>query len=262
MTNMIPPATVAKNAKRGLEWRKKYNRGGTAVGVARARDLSNRKELSLSTVKRMKAYFDRHAVDKKSPKWNQPSAGKIAWYLWGGDAGYAWAKSILSKGDTKVKVQASEGASYDLAHRLLTINEPRIVPKLGASYDLAKRLLGTTPHNTQRTDTDPDVGLPTDIRRHNQRQRLSMSSVQKTVLAKKLTTKQRNSLPSSVFAFPKERKYPLTDLNHAKVALREASASKDPEIIAVVFKAVYKKFPELRKEGSKLMKVINKLKGK
>ncbi len=104
-----PPTSVANNAKRGLELRKKFNRGGTAVGVARARDLSNRKEIPIATIKRMKAYFDRHQVDKKAKDWNAPSAGKIAWLLWGGDSGYAWAKSIVNKVEASFIVQA-----YDL----------------------------------------------------------------------------------------------------------------------------------------------------
>ena len=39
----VPPQEVRNNAKRGLELRAKYGRGGTEVGVARARDLSNGK---------------------------------------------------------------------------------------------------------------------------------------------------------------------------------------------------------------------------
>ncbi len=44
--SFVPPAPVRANAKRGLELRDKYNRGGTEVGVARARDLSNGSGLS------------------------------------------------------------------------------------------------------------------------------------------------------------------------------------------------------------------------
>ena len=48
----VPPAEVRSNAKRGLELRAKYNRGGTEVGVARARDLSNGAALSLDKMRR------------------------------------------------------------------------------------------------------------------------------------------------------------------------------------------------------------------
>ena len=40
----------------------------------------------------------------------------------------------------------------------------------------------------------------------------------------KLTTKERNSLPSSDFVFPKERKFPIQDESHARNALSRAGA--------------------------------------
>jgi len=94
--DLKPTESMANNARRGLELRRKFGRGGTAVGVARARDLSNRKELSPETVARMYSFFSRHEVDKKGKDWNnseRPSNGKIAWLLWGGDSGYAWSRS-------------------------------------------------------------------------------------------------------------------------------------------------------------------------
>ena len=106
-SGFVPPQEVRNNAKRGLELREKYGRGGTAVGVARARDLSNGKALSLDTLKRMNSYFARHEVDKKGEGWGKDSAGYIAWLLWGGDAGRAWAKRITSEQENKEKSMAS-----------------------------------------------------------------------------------------------------------------------------------------------------------
>lgn len=94
--NLKPTATMAEEAQRGLDWRKEHGRGGTEVGVARARQLVNRQELSPETVRRMVSYFARHEVDKKAEGFNQgedgfPSAGRIAWQLWGGEPAKAWA---------------------------------------------------------------------------------------------------------------------------------------------------------------------------
>lgn len=36
----VPPESVRNNARRGLEMRREHGRGGTEVGVARARDLA------------------------------------------------------------------------------------------------------------------------------------------------------------------------------------------------------------------------------
>jgi HK97 family phage portal protein len=92
----IPPQGAREEAERGLEWRREYGRGGTEVGVARARDISNGVNLSDDTIGRMVSYFARHEVDKQGEGFNQgeegyPSNGRIAWALWGGDAGKSWA---------------------------------------------------------------------------------------------------------------------------------------------------------------------------
>lgn len=101
----VPPATVAAAARRGLELRREYGRGGTAVGVARARDIAGRRDLSIDTVRRMVAYFDRHEVDLEAPAArpghpDYPSPGRIAWLLWGGDAGRAWSRRIIRQEQT------------------------------------------------------------------------------------------------------------------------------------------------------------------
>lgn len=101
-----PNEAMAREATRGLEWRDEFNRGGTEIGVARARDIKNRRNLSLDTVKRMKSYFARHEVDKQGEGFSPgedgyPSAGRIAWALWGGDPGKSWANNIVDREDSK-----------------------------------------------------------------------------------------------------------------------------------------------------------------
>ena len=95
--DLQPTEEMAKEAQQGLDWRDEFGRGGTEVGVARARDISNRVNLSEDTVFRMVSFFARHEVDKQATGFNSgeegyPSAGRIAWALWGGDAGKAWAE--------------------------------------------------------------------------------------------------------------------------------------------------------------------------
>tara|TARA_Y100001972_G_scaffold57513_1_gene70655 strand:- start:250 stop:1494 length:1245 start_codon:yes stop_codon:yes gene_type:complete len=95
--NLKPSDGMVTEARRGLEWRREFNRGGTDVGVARARDIASGKNMSVDTVKRMFSFFSRHEVDKQAEGFRPgekgyPSAGRIAWALWGGDAGFSWAK--------------------------------------------------------------------------------------------------------------------------------------------------------------------------
>jgi HK97 family phage prohead protease len=97
-----PPSGVRREAEYGLKLRREYKRGGTAVGIARARDLSNGVEVSPSTVRRMKAFFDRHQSNENSPGSNRgdkewPSNWLIANKLWGGPSGYSWAKKVVEQ---------------------------------------------------------------------------------------------------------------------------------------------------------------------
>jgi len=91
-----PTESMASEAERGLAWREEFGRGGTEIGVARARDIKNRANLSPETIRRMVSYFARHEIDKQAEGFSPgeegyPSAGRIAWALWGGDPGQAWA---------------------------------------------------------------------------------------------------------------------------------------------------------------------------
>ena len=100
--DLVPNDAMVDEAERGLAWREEFNRGGTAVGVARARDISNRVRLSADTVQRMASFFARHEVDKQGQGFEigeegYPSAGRIAWALWGGDPGQSWAAARLSE---------------------------------------------------------------------------------------------------------------------------------------------------------------------
>ena len=92
-----PTSEMASNAEQALNWRKEFNRGGTAVGSTRATQLVNKENLSARTVLRMYSFFSRHEVDKQAQGFRSgekgfPSAGRIAWGLWGGDEGFAWSK--------------------------------------------------------------------------------------------------------------------------------------------------------------------------
>ena len=94
--DLTPTEEMAANAARGLELRRKHGKGGTEIGVARARDISNRKNLSPETVRRMHAFFSRHEKNKAG---GEDDAGYIAWMLWSGDAGRDWAKRKVEQMD-------------------------------------------------------------------------------------------------------------------------------------------------------------------
>ena len=114
-----PTQEMKEEAQRGLDWRSEFGRGGTEIGIARARDISNGKQLPLDTINRMVSFFARHEVDKQaegfSPGENgYPSNGRIAWALWGGDPGQRWAQNIANQNrDTRALPENYRPASSE-----------------------------------------------------------------------------------------------------------------------------------------------------
>tara|TARA_R110001592_G_scaffold85761_1_gene253296 strand:- start:2190 stop:4214 length:2025 start_codon:yes stop_codon:yes gene_type:complete len=102
--NTTPTDGMVEEAKKGLDWRKEFNRGGTRVGATRANQILNKVSLSPSTVRRMFSFFSRHEVDKQADGFSvgekgYPSNGRIAWALWGGDAGFSWSRKVRNQLD-------------------------------------------------------------------------------------------------------------------------------------------------------------------
>ena len=93
---------MKSEAKKGLDWREEFGRGGTRVGATRARQIVAGENLSDETIKRMYSFFSRHEVDKQAEGFSAgeegyPSNGRIAWALWGGDAGFSWSKRLVAQ---------------------------------------------------------------------------------------------------------------------------------------------------------------------
>jgi hypothetical protein len=105
-----PPKAVRSAARRALEWIAdgKAGSGFTGVGRARANQLASGEQVTMATLKRMKSFFSRHEVDKNAVGFSQgekgfPSAGRVAWDAWGGDAGFAWAESMVARDEKEVE---------------------------------------------------------------------------------------------------------------------------------------------------------------
>lgn len=121
----VPNEAMKEEAQRGLDWRDEFGRGGTEVGIARARDIVNGRDLSDETIGSMVSYFARHEVDKEAEGFRPgeegyPSNGRIAWALWGGDAGRAWAEREYEK----LQEDRSEQKNMQEANELLESAKP------------------------------------------------------------------------------------------------------------------------------------------
>jgi hypothetical protein len=134
--DFTPPQGAQDAGKRALEVRADKppsQRGMTEVGIARARDLANGKELSPDTVRRMLNYFTRHEGDKQGSTWDDQGKGWQAWHGWGGDAGFAWARKVVKQMDAADK-QAQALRAYSEA--------------LNVSYDIPDGLTLGRPFKT------------------------------------------------------------------------------------------------------------------
>ena len=95
--DFIPSVEIAEYAAEGLRLRRQFGRGGTHIGIARARDLKNQRKVSPRTILRMYSFFARHEVDKRGKNFGnmqKPSNGLIAWMLWGGDPAKKWVTFV------------------------------------------------------------------------------------------------------------------------------------------------------------------------
>ena len=92
-----PTEAMALAARKGLKMREAAqpsNRGGTAIGLAKANQFANREYVSLDIVKRTYSFLKRAEVYYLS---GENSPGTQAFLLWGGYAALAWSEKILEK---------------------------------------------------------------------------------------------------------------------------------------------------------------------
>ena len=105
-----PPKSVRDAAQRAIEWIDKgfAGDGFTSVGRTRAGQLARGESVSIQTLKRMKSFLSRHKVDGQALGFNRgekgfPSAGRVSWDAWGGDAGFAWAESMVDRYENEME---------------------------------------------------------------------------------------------------------------------------------------------------------------
>jgi hypothetical protein len=81
------PQYITDNAQKAKNWVDKNGYGScmTDVGKQRLNQLANREPISMETIKRMKAYADRHKKDLQASTSFEDGCGMLAWYAWGLD---------------------------------------------------------------------------------------------------------------------------------------------------------------------------------
>ena len=101
------PQSATNNARRMLDWIEEYGRdvvtGGTQVGLARARQLAERRPLDRETINRIYSFFSRHqgneVIDEQYRDEPWRDNGYVAWNLWGGTSMFNYVKEIVENED-------------------------------------------------------------------------------------------------------------------------------------------------------------------
>lgn len=208
-----PTSSMKSAANRALAWKKEGKRGGTSIGLARANQISNGVNLSDSTVKRMYSFFARHEVDKRATGFSSgeegfPSPGRVAWDLWGGDAGFSWSRAKVSS----MKNQKMEKADKKFSvGDMVTWNSSGGSAQGKIEYIMREGVLGIpkTKFSINATKDDPAVliriykdGKPTETLVGHKMSTLSQSKIKKS---DELMTEDDMEMPEDDWAGLSER---------------------------------------------------------
>ena len=101
----VPKGVVAE-LRRGLDWHDLGLSGDglTSATVSWARRMANGADISPDKARKMRAWFARHESDKAGEGFRPgeegyPSAGRVAWALWGGDPARTWSSKLVRQMD-------------------------------------------------------------------------------------------------------------------------------------------------------------------
>lgn len=124
-----PPQAVRREFAKGLTLHEQGLSGDGLVPatVRWARRIADGGTVTWDKLVQMRAWFARHEADRK-PSWDDPpTPGYVAWLLWGGDAGRAWAERTLAAEERSTSSSKATGWQEWLTAWLQTEGAKRIV---------------------------------------------------------------------------------------------------------------------------------------
>lgn len=138
----VAPEGAREEAQRGIDWVAEGH-GGSGLEPAtiqRARKIVAGSDLTDDHIKRMRSFFARHEVNKKAEGFSPgedgyPSPGRVAWALWGGDAGFSFAKAEVKRMDREADAVAGEFRDYSPEEREKLAGQGQAMPD--GSYPIA-----------------------------------------------------------------------------------------------------------------------------
>lgn len=132
---------------------------------------------------------------------------------------------------------------------LVVVNEDAARALLyGAKFGISPKVVGDEENHIMRDYTFDNFSVV--INPAVKTAFINNSEVEKMEELAELTPEQRKKLPDSSFAIPEDRSYPIHDIAHARNALARVSAHGTPEEKSRVRNAVYRRYPELKKDNA------------
>jgi len=174
--DLTPTEGMVAEAKKGKEWRAEFGRGGTEVGLKTANMIIDN-SLTPDRVTRMFSYLKRHEVDKQGEGFSPgedgfPSAGRIAWALWGGDAAVKWSerkrKEIIEeeeKGVRNINNNNMEKRIFNVETRVDSTDDGKdVVVGYASVYDSRSNNLGGFYEYIERGAFNEELISKSDVR--------------------------------------------------------------------------------------------------
>ena len=122
--DFTPPDGVREECARGVEW---YDEGKGGDGlvdetIAWAKKIAAGEPITPEKAKLMNAWLARHAVDLEAEGAEPgddgyPSAGRVAWALWGGDPAVAWSAKLVAAMESEGQVEEDSSAALPIASK-------------------------------------------------------------------------------------------------------------------------------------------------
>ena len=98
------PDGVKDELQKGLKWHEEGHSGDglTPATVSWARRMAGGEDISPKKAIKMRAWLARHESDKSGEGYSPgdpgfPSAGRVAWALWGGDPAVSWSEKLVNQ---------------------------------------------------------------------------------------------------------------------------------------------------------------------
>ena len=141
----------------------------------------------------MHSYFSRHEVDKQGQGFSPgeegyPSAGRIAWALWGGDPGQSWARKKAAQIDREEDKAISAEMRSALEKKAKDHNEK--VGDVKSKRTSTRTLISVFNRGVGAYNTNPQSVRP-NVTSHLETEGLEVESMIKTYFQKDIQCPQR-----------------------------------------------------------------------